>query len=125
MSLWLPLKEIPSKMYVEAVHDDYEGFRVLLKGDSDQSSMLRVSFDNTLSYRNTDESYLLKMWDGVSKDTLGKIFYIVEQSEYIDFFQKMTQQLYEDWEIKHYAIYTDTDCIEILSQNDPTVEWLN
>lgn len=122
---WMPLKDIPTPMYVEAIHDDYEGFRILLKGESPSSKVLRVTFEDNLSYRNTDESYLLRIWHSNKKEVMGKIFYMVENSSYIDFFYNMTEGFYSEWKLSHYAIYTVSDCVDVISASPPTVKWLN
>ena len=48
---WEPLPGLPEEMYLEGLHNDYEGFRLLLKGDGDQAKMLRITFDPVLAYR--------------------------------------------------------------------------
>ncbi len=121
---WLPLEDFPSSMYIEAIHDDYEGFRILLRGESPASKMLRVTFEDYLSYRNTDESYLLKVWHSNKKEVLGKVFYTVANSSYVDFFCEMTGGFYPDLKLTHYAIYTVSDCIDVISTVPPTVGWL-
>lgn len=125
LAVWKPTNNLPSIMFVEALHDDYEGLRILLKGEDVNSSMLRIRFPDFLSYRNTNESFLLDIWHSNQKAILGKTFYLVNHSSYKDFFHEMTKGLYSDWQMKHYAIYTATDCIEILTQTEPIVEWLN
>jgi hypothetical protein len=57
---WEPLKNIPRILYCEGIHDDYEGFRILLIGENERSPVLRIMFDAARSYRNTDEGDLLK-----------------------------------------------------------------
>lgn len=125
LKIWKPLEDLPNPMYVEAIHDDWEGFRILLRPEDQTFSMLRIEFENKLSYRNTDESYLLKIWHTTDKETLGKIFYTVENSAYIDFFNEMSTQIYSDWKLKHFAIYTVSDCIDVISTTSPIVEWLD
>ena len=75
LNLWQPTNGCPSKMFFEGLHDNYEGFRILLKGEDSTSSMLKIHFEDALTYKNTDESYLLKIWHNSSKDILGKTFY--------------------------------------------------
>ena len=110
---------------IEAIHDDYEGFRILIRSNNLTDKILRITFSNHLSYRNTDESFLLKLWGHIDKETLGKTFYLVSNSTYIDFFNESTENLYKEWKIIHYAIYTTSDCIDILSDQPPIIEWLS
>ncbi|NQX99442.1 MAG: hypothetical protein HRT73_16425 [Flavobacteriales bacterium] len=41
------------------------------------------------------------------------------------FFHKQNYGSYESSSILHYAFYTPIDCIEVLSEFTPKVEWLN
>jgi len=67
---------------------------------------------------------LLKIWSDVVQNLLGKIFYTISGSEYIDFFNQMTFGLYKDWKVVHYAIYTVQDCLDILFDQPPKIEWV-
>jgi hypothetical protein len=109
---------------IEAIHDDYEGFRILLRANNLTGNILRITFNNNLSYRNTDESFLLKLWEYIDKETLGKTFYLVSNSAFVGFFNESTENIYKEWNVVHYAIYTTSDCIDILSDQPPIIEWL-
>lgn len=37
--------KLPQPKYVEGIHDDYEGFRILLRGEDLASPMLRLMFN--------------------------------------------------------------------------------
>ncbi len=124
-SVWEPITGIQKPMFVDGLYDDYEGFRILLRGEALSANVLRIGFEAHLSYRNTDESFMLKVWNSIPQGQLGEIFYIIENSDYIKSFNEMTGNLYDDWSITHYGIYTTSDCIDIISTDIPTVEWLN
>ena len=116
---------LEDNMYVEQLKDDYEGKAIYLKGEQNNSKILKISFEEILSYRNTDESYMLKIWNDNPNENLGRIFYRIDNSSYIDFFNEMTFGLYKNWKIVHYAIYTTKDCIDILTVSSPKIEWIN
>jgi hypothetical protein len=121
---WEPVSDIPEKLFLEALHDDYEGFRLLFKGKSNNDKTLRVTFKTTLVYRNIDEGDIvetLKNSDGLSHWCL----YTLENSDLIEFFHKQNYGSYKSSKILHYAFYTPNDCVEILSEFPPQVEWLN
>ena len=122
--LWEPLDDLPRPMYVDAVHDDYEGFRILLRSEIPTSPVLKIAFESYLSYRNTDESYLVKIWQSMPSENIGKNFFLVQNSAYIAFFHEMTENIYADWSVKHYAIYTISDCVDVISTVPPIVAWL-
>ncbi len=120
---WLPIEGAPKKLYCEGIHDDYEGLRILLKGEEAQSSILRLSFDSVFAYRNIDEGYLLRTLNKM--DNPGEsTFYIVENSTWIEWFNEESYGTLENSKITHYAIYTPNDCIDLLTEYEPKVEWL-
>jgi len=123
---WKPIDSVEpvSKFLVDGLHDDAEGFRILLRAEDPTQDLLRIKFENHLSYRNTDESYLLSVWDSIEKNLLGTQFFLVEQSSYIEFLHQMTGNIYEDLELIHYAIYTTSDCIDVITQQSPYVSWV-
>ena len=123
VEIWKPLPDLPDNMYIEAIYDDNKGVRIILGCDQFKDRVLKVEIVDKISYRNTDESFMLKVWDSMNKEDLGKTFYVVKNSSYIDFFKEMTFNLHDDWDIEHYAIYTTEDCIDILSINEPVAEW--
>jgi len=126
ITVWRPVEDLPEQMFVEALYDDYEGFRILLRGEKPDSKMLRVAFEDRLSYRNADETYLSKFWFSTPKETFRSNFFTVENSSYIDYFEEMSEGLHpSNWVIIHYAIYTQRDCIDILSYVPPNIEWLS
>ena len=120
---WKPLSDLPDQMYIESILDDDKGLRIIMRGEQFEDKVLVISVIDKISYRNTDESFMLKVWDSMNKADLGKTFYIVKNSSYIEFFNEMTMNLYKDWDVQHFAIYTDYDCLDILCRNEPVAEW--
>lgn len=107
---------------VESVIDDSNGLNILLNTDESERQ-IHVFFDSPLSYRNTNESYLVKLWSEIEDGLLGAIFYKIENSSYRDYFDEMSLGLYKDWKVSHYAIFTSQDCIEVLSVTEPIINW--
>jgi hypothetical protein len=111
-------------LFVEAVYDDYEGFRVLMKGTN--TEMLRITFKNKISYMNTDESFRLDIGlNNTNNNELVKtVFFVVRNSSYIELIKATSKQSLHP-EAKHFAIYTDFDCIDVIAKDAPLVEWLS
>jgi hypothetical protein len=121
---WAPVDSIPNRMYCEAIHDDYEGFRILLKGEDSASPTLRLKFDSVLMYRNMDEGAMLKTLHAIKDRELFPL-YIVKNSTWIEWFHEESYNTYTENEIIHISIITPDDVIDILSENTPDVEWMN
>lgn len=108
------------RVSVEALIDDWEGFRVLLR-NHETDRVLRIVFGSHVAYQNRDESDL----DGEAarSEGLGRgCFYRVRFSEFEVRFKSDSARQFG--ELKHFAIITDTDCIDVLTLDDPTVEQL-
>ncbi len=122
---WEPIEKIEKEMYLEGLHDDWEGFRLLLRGVEKSSGMLRITFDPAWSYRYIDEGDYLKSLGELSKYIDGAWpLYIVENSKYIEWFNEESLGMHKDDDIVHYAIYTPVDLVDVLSAFPPKVEWL-
>ena len=108
------------RVSVEGVIDDWEGFRVLLK-DHETDRLLRIAFGSHAAYQNRDESDL----DGEAtrSEGLGRgCFYFVRSSEFEARFRADSARQFGN--LKHFAIITDADCIDVLATEEPQVEQL-
>lgn len=105
---------------VEGVIDDWEGFRILLR-DHETDRVMRVAFNTEVAYQRRDESDL--QGDANRSEGLGRgCFYRVRNSEFATRFQADSVRQFE--ELRHFAIVTDTDCIDVLATEEPKVECL-
>ncbi len=121
---WTPLESIPDRLHCEAIHDDYEGFRILLRGEEANSRTLRLVFESPLAYRNIDEGSLLRTLNLI-KDREKSSLYIVGNSPWVKWFHEESLGIYEGRKLIHYALITANDCIDVLTEFEPQVEWLN
>jgi hypothetical protein len=122
---WEPVDGIENEMWVEALHDDYEGFRILLKGSAQSSGILRITFAQYYGYRNVDESYRDKLWQKGNFEQRDWSLFNTAASEFIDWVFEESNGLYSKEEMVHYCIKTGADIIEVVAnQTPPKVEWL-
>jgi hypothetical protein len=105
---------------IEAVIDDWEGFRVLLR-DHNGGRIFRITFEKHVAYLCRDESDLV---GEVSRSDCvkGRLFYQVRNSEFLQRFAVDSAREYRD--LRHYAIMTGVHCVDVLTQAEPRIEWL-
>lgn len=120
---WDPVQGVPSRMYCDAIHDDHEGFRILLRPEDPTCSTLRIRFEGAIGYRNVNESYRQRTWSRFDGEGLGSLF-CVANSDWVDWIKKESAGVLDNSNVVHYAILTDEDCIEVVSEFPPDVEWL-
>lgn len=120
---WEPIKNIGSIILFEELTDDTNGLKITLKEHQKKDPLLKVYFKSPLFYRNTDESFLMRIWN--EQKLPGRLFFVINNSSLIDSFHHMTYDIYLEWKIVHYGIYTNEDCIDVLSTIPPEVKWVN
>jgi hypothetical protein len=116
---WQPI-EAPGTLYVEALIDDWEGFRILLRSDQN-SRVIRISFDSYIAYQNRDETHAYGEIRR-SKRTVSSQLYVVHNSEFALRIQEDSTMPRSG--IKHFSIITSMDFIDILSVSEPRIEYL-
>ncbi len=120
---WEPVSGIDKSLTCESLHDDYEGFRIILKGRGKGSDLLRITFESPLAYMNINESNRLKTVNETVNISEFSLF-IVENSSWVKWFNKESFDLHEMNKVIHYGMYTLEDCIDVLSDTEPFVDWL-
>ncbi|MFQ5700168.1 MAG: hypothetical protein ACE5IL_18040 [Myxococcota bacterium] len=120
---WTPVGGIPRRLHCEAIHDDVEGLRILLRGDNPSGSTLRLRFESVIGYRNVNESYRLQTWGELNMAQQPPLL-IVENSSWIKWLHNEAGEVIDSEKVVHYAVFTSEDCIDILTEFPPTVEWL-
>lgn len=118
---WEPIDNISAQVTCEGIHDDYEGFRVLLRCSDER--VLRLSYARALAYRNVDEGDRLRTLRHAHVEPNWSL-YTVENSSFLRWFHLESDGIHTDENVKHYAIYTLNDCIDILANSAPFAEWL-
>jgi len=118
---WNPVPVLEDKeLYVEAVHDDWEGFRIWISAENRNAGIVAIArFENALLYTNSDESFRLSETERESGTKFPHLFWTVENSLLINEFHRQSLRIYEDWKITHYAFLSGNDCLDVLSVEPP------
>lgn len=120
---WEPIDGLASKMFLEALHDDREGFRLILRSAEPKARALRILFDAPLCYRGAQEAYLLRQIYE-AHDIYPWPIFIVRNSRYAKwFYAQATDAIDRDGH--HYHIAAIDEIIDVLSARPPIVTWLN
>jgi hypothetical protein len=119
---WNPIPQLQGKrMYCEAVHDDWEGFRIWLRPDF-EGPMLIVKFSCALFYACSDERHRLAPIANDVPLNFPHAFWIVEGSALLAEFHRQSVDTLDDLKITHYAFLSASSCIDVLSIEPPGFE---
>ena len=116
---WLPFPDAAQPVSIEGVVDcGDEPFYILVR-QRHAPIVYRLQWDGRPhAYRNIDESYRLQLWRRFTPGS--NPFWIVRHSTWLDEFRLEAGGVCDDVTLNHYAIYTDDDCLDILSACAPT-----
>jgi len=117
---WNPLPRLEgARVYCEAVHDDWEGFRIWLRPEEHHLGIIVVRFGRRLFYTNSDEGDRLS--GVVNEDELQfpHPFWTVEDSALVTEFRRQAAGVRDDVPLTHYAFLTCNDCIDVIATEDP------
>lgn len=118
------IKDFPSTIQVEGLYDDYEGFRILLRGGT-PSRVYRVNFgDYYLGYRNFDESERLKSLPFFPLNTREWCLFKSTDSDFTNWIIEESNGIQEKDDVTHYYIVTPNDVIDVLCLKEPIIEEL-
>lgn len=123
---WALPETLPAKSFGCKTLDSENGLTVFLM-DQSWSEQGRICFERgLLAYRVTDEGKRLKLMASLDK-TYGTAFYAeamffqVEQSEYLEWFNEQTFNSYDSFKITHYVVLSANEIVEVLATQEPTI----
>lgn len=119
------IEGIDEYVYLHSLYDDLYGLTLTFNNHGG-TRQYKITFDPYFAYRKSEEGYLFEIWASSEySENPGKTFYKVEDSDYLEWMHNKSCGIYKDQSITHFAIYTDDDCLDILSFTDnPVVEIL-
>ncbi len=122
-STYIAQNWLPSGCFnCEGVLDDYEGFRILARGENLSSPMYRILFDCVVAYSSIEESSSFndaRRGPGITAD--GCCFKVGD-SWYLDELHHISSGVRKGEDIRHYAFYFSNQCIDVLAYDQPKVE---
>ncbi len=111
--------EIPAHVVVEDLRDEHDGLVIQLRAE-DGTVGLKVSFDQVVAYRNIDESYRHRTWRSENWPKASML--VVENSHWVEWLRAESDGVLDEIELKHFAIFTSDDCIDIVTKAEPKLE---
>jgi hypothetical protein len=119
---WNPNPPSYGKRYeVDAVHDDYEGFRIWFRPHDRPNPFLIAKFENPLFYASSDESNRLTGATNDISDEFPHLFWTVLDSSLTTEFQRQSCGIINESLIVHYCFLSCNQCVDVLSVREPQI----
>jgi hypothetical protein len=117
---WDPIPEYSGKRFdVEAVHDDWEDFRIWFRPHDITRPMLIAKFEYQLFYSSSDEGDRLAGANNDISNEFPHLFWKVSDSNLITEFKRQTSGVRDDNDIQHFCFMSCNQCVDVLSLEKP------
>ncbi|NTX93375.1 MULTISPECIES: hypothetical protein [Pseudomonas] len=115
---------LPERLDFVGLYYDRKGYRILVAEFSQEDAQkIEINFEGTpLAQRSMDEgSYLCTTWTADEVDGPVGPVVLVENSEFLDWFNGQSCGIYPRDQIKHVAILTQNEWVEVLCLKLPSI----
>ncbi len=117
-SNWQPISDIDCWVIIDKIEDSDEGLAIFINVNK-SGKKFKIVFDPYVAYRNMDESYRTRTFS--QHGAFESSFHQVANSTWLKWLHEESQGYYKGNSINHYAIITEADCIDILSEFEPYI----
>ncbi|WBG65247.1 hypothetical protein [Pseudomonas citronellolis] len=115
---------LPERLDFVGLYYDQKGYRVLVaEFAQEEAQKIEINFEGVpLAQRSMDEgSYLCTTWTADEVDGPVGPVVLVENSEFLDWFNEQSCGIYPRDQIKHVAILTQNEWVEVLCLKLPSI----
>ena len=119
---WQPIPYQDQELFVDSVLLSGNSVEVLMSSSANADKQLRIRFDDCPSVRvHTEHVYNRTEW---MKAWAQSNFWTVEDSAHRQWLLDRTGGVY-DQNFTNYLIFTAEDCVDLLTMDNPSVEWID
>ena len=120
---WHPVEGIPTVLHLHSLTDNTDKICIELKCEDESKPHLKITVKDPMLYRNIYKKYRLSVWE--STPSLEETTLVTfPNSETLVYLNYLNNDVYKDTLFVHYGIYTSHDCIDIISEHELNVEWM-
>lgn len=123
---WNPIDRVGSGYFISKLCENVDCFEVILSHEGDDKDKIRILFEDSVwAYRSTYEGFRTELMGHLSNkygsDCLGRIFYEVENSKYVEWVMKESSGITENMNLRHFVIIGLESIVEVIDNDPPTV----
>lgn len=113
---WEPVAGLPLELYCDSISHDTSGLTITLMARV-ADARLRLVFESPYAYQNINETFRMRTW--VENANRPGTLLTIKNSRWVKWLASESQGLLDEESITHYAIYTEEDCIDVISRFAP------
>lgn len=116
---WNPIFPAPKDLYFVNL-TDYGGTIDIHLAEMKDDRILILRFKGVMSYQVTDEGARSR---SLYKDPSYRGLVVSDKSDYLNWFHRESQEMFLDWDLKHYSVSNINNIIDIISGDEVEVSW--
>jgi hypothetical protein len=116
---WEPINGLEKELWVESISDDNNGLQIHLRGRDVNSQKVCIIFDTYYIYRNSNDSYRLRLSHQESFEEVRWSLCKTSQSNLINWVYDEAFEIYKKEEMLHYMIKTGEDVMDVITNLTP------
>jgi hypothetical protein len=120
---WRPDSIHPTRLDMYALVDGPDHFAIFMKTYDQNREVLKIKFRRRRAYRTIDEGARLIQLGSFKADR-DSVIYIVENSSFLEEFHRQSLDISKGDNLVHYFITSDNDCVDVISNVEPEVSWV-
>ena len=121
---WDPISDPPFPIDLESLNHRGQNLLLIFYAENHPSKKLSILFNDIYAYRETGDEFRSHFWHEVELEE-DHAFFLVEDSDYLVWFNQQSADEFNHLVILHYAIWTTENWIDILSVHKPDVKWID
>ncbi|MBK8503399.1 MAG: hypothetical protein IPL46_14985 [Saprospiraceae bacterium] len=99
---------------------DDESLKIIMRGEIGGEEFT-IAFKNPIAFRSINSFFMDKIWTSLGNELEGNILYEYKNSTFVDYSMELSLGIYQDYKIRHFAIYGGEMAIDVLSVQEPEI----
>lgn len=116
---WDPVSPPPNDLYFVNLIDNGGSIEIHLAEMKDDRILI-LKFNGVMSYQVTDEGARSR---SLYEHSSYRGLVVSDNSNYLDWFRRESQEMFSDWDLKHYSVGNVNNIIDIISGDEIEVVW--
>jgi hypothetical protein len=117
---WQPHEAVPTRVQIASIRDEDEGLSITIASQGSGETIVKLVFSGVVAYRNINESFRLRTWQSHEMKGSSSLL-IIEESSWLKCLRDESCGVLDEFELTHYAIYTEDDCVDVAAKMAPLV----
>jgi hypothetical protein len=127
---WEPVPNLVNRYYIDSVHNDSNGFTIVLSEDRIVTNKVYIRFKDWVNaYRQTDETFRANLIHELHEKYGAKFysqwsFFKVRNSSYISWLSAESSTISDNFELTHFVVFDPNNVIDVVAGYEPTIEFM-